>query len=347
LTPGADRRQALTPLERSPTLPLSRWLTAAALAYPLALLLLLAALRWVGERWWLTTVALYLPSLLFALPLLPLAFLLWRRRQRWLWLGPVAAVLVLVFPLGGFVLPGSARPDGRSPVLRVLSYNVNHGYGGPARLVAEIDRFAPDVVLLEKLGDNQEPMRRLLLARYPHVDADGSMASRYPILSRFDPDQPPAADPLDQSRFYERVIDTPLGPIAFFACHPTSPRDGLMSVLRLRRGSIAVVKRETAHRSAQVARLAARAAAESIPVVIAGDTNLPSLSPLLHDRLSRYRDGFGELGWGFGYTYPFNLFRWMRIDRILASDSLRFVGFQRGSSPASDHLCVVADLQRR
>jgi hypothetical protein len=52
-------------------------------------------------------------------------------------------------------------------------------------------------------------------------------------------------------------------------------------------------------------------------------------------------------GWGFGYTYPYNLFRWMRIDRIMASDQLRFVGFQRGSSTASDHVCVVADLQRR
>jgi endonuclease/exonuclease/phosphatase family metal-dependent hydrolase len=37
----------------------------------------------------------------------------------------------------------------------------------------------------------------------------------------------------------------------------------------------------------------------------------------------------------------------MRIDRILSSEQLRFVRFEVGASQASDHLCVVADLQRR
>jgi len=330
--------------------PLPRWLTAAALAYPLALLALAASLRWVGERWWVTTVALYLPTILFALPLLPLGFCLWRRRQRWLWLSQAAAVSILVFPLGGLVLPWPvARPDGGAPVLRVLGYNVMHGYAGPERIMAEVERFAPDVVLLVKLGDNQAPMKRLLLGRYPHVEIfpGGAVASRFPILSRFDPDPDLLiGDPLDQSRFIARVIATPLGPVAFYACHPSSPRDGLMALGRLRRGSISLVERETAYRTAQVRRLAAHAAQQSIPVVITGDTNLPHASPLLREHLSRYRDAFREAGWGFGYTYPFNLFRWMRIDRILASPSLRVVGVQRGSSTASDHVAVVADLQR-
>jgi hypothetical protein len=37
----------------------------------------------------------------------------------------------------------------------------------------------------------------------------------------------------------------------------------------------------------------------------------------------------------------------MRLDRIFASPSLRFVDFQVGTHTwASDHHCVVADLQR-
>jgi endonuclease/exonuclease/phosphatase (EEP) superfamily protein YafD len=302
----------------------------------------------VGERWWVTTVGLYLPCLPLAVPLPVLALWSWRRRARWLWLSQAAALVVLVFPLGGFVLPGAARPDARAPVIRVLSYNVMHGYAGPERIMAEIDRFAPDVVLLVKLGDNQEPMRRLLSARYPHVEITGEVvASRFPIVSRFEPDEGlPAGEP-PRWRFAQKVIATPLGPIAFYAFHPQSPRDGLLAVARLRRDSVALVRTETEARVRQVRRLADHARGQTIPVVIGGDTNLSHLSPLLHRELSAYQDAFREAGWGFGYTYPFNILRWMRIDRILTSDPLRVVRFQRGDSTASDHVCVVADLQRR
>jgi endonuclease/exonuclease/phosphatase (EEP) superfamily protein YafD len=66
------------------------------------------------------------------------------------------------------------------------------------------------------------------------------------------------------------------------------------------------------------------------------------------DNLSVYQDGFRKAGWGFGYTFP-NDRRpppWMRIDRILATDQLRFVRFDVGDSRASDHRCVVADVQK-
>jgi endonuclease/exonuclease/phosphatase (EEP) superfamily protein YafD len=315
----------------------------------MALLLLVALLRGVGERWWLTTVGLYLPCLLYALPLPVVALLLWRRRARWLWFSQVAALVVLLFPLGGLVLPRRVARDGRSPMIRVLSYNVMHAYAGPERIMAEIDRFAPDVVLMVKLGANQEPMQRLLLRRYPHVSISGGgvVASRFPFLSSFEPDVPQPPELGARARFAQKVIQTPLGPIAFHVFHPQSPRDGLLAVARLKKGSVTLVRTETEWRVRQVRRLAARARSETLPVVIGGDSNLAHLSPLLHDELGRYRDAFREAGWGFGYTYPHNLFRWMRIDRILASDQLRVVGFQRGDSTASDHVCVVADLQRR
>jgi endonuclease/exonuclease/phosphatase (EEP) superfamily protein YafD len=326
-----------------------RRIIAAALGYPLALLLLVALLRGVGERWWLTTVGLYLPALLFALPLPVLCWRLWRHGpRRWL-ASQLGAALVLIFPLGGFVLPGPARRDNGAPTVRVLSYNVMHAYAGPPRIMAEIERWAPDVVLLQKLVANQEELGRLLRARYPHVELSwgSAVASRFPILSRHDPDQPLAAEVSAQARFTQRVIATPLGPIAFYNAHPVSPRDGLVAVAGLKKGALALLERETAWRAAQVGRLAARARAESLPVVIAGDTNLPTLSPLLRAQLGHYRDGFEEAGWGFGWTYPLNAFCWMRIDRVMTSEALRVVHFQRGGSDASDHRAVIADLQRR
>jgi endonuclease/exonuclease/phosphatase family metal-dependent hydrolase len=84
-----------------------------------------------------------------------------------------------------------------------------------------------------------------------------------------------------------------------------------------------------------------------MPVIIAGDFNLPGLSPAL-GALARYQDGFRAAGWGFGYTYAVGRRRWLRLDRIYASSALRFVHFEVGRhTTASDHHCVVADLQKR
>ncbi len=37
----------------------------------------------------------------------------------------------------------------------------------------------------------------------------------------------------------------------------------------------------------------------------------------------------------------------MRLDRILATDDLNFTYFEVGTSNASDHRCVVAEIERR
>jgi len=84
-------------------------------------------------------------------------------------------------------------------------------------------------------------------------------------------------------------------------------------------------------------------------LLIAGDLNMPSLSPTSHRIFSDYQDGFEQAGWGFGHTFPnrSGLRMWLRLDRILASRELAFVDFELGCMRASDHYCVVAELQRR
>jgi hypothetical protein len=52
-----------------------------AIGYPVALLIFMASLRFVGEKWWATTIALYLPRAPFFLPLLPLSIAI-------VWYGP-------------------------------------------------------------------------------------------------------------------------------------------------------------------------------------------------------------------------------------------------------------------
>jgi len=339
-----------------------RFVEAAAVAYPLAILAVAATLRYVGEAWWVSNVGLYLPPLGFALPLPFLAASLYVLRMRRLLWTQSASLVVLLFALMGFVPRWPASAARGSGTLRVLSFNVNSGFGGAEALVDEIDGYAPDIVLLQETGGN-EALGRLLRAHYPTVDATDQfiLATRFPLSSTLTPDKLPFNGRLRTPRFLRHVLETSLGPIVVYNAHPLSPRVALYGV-RGRQGlgheilsgalfrgdGSALLQDNSGLRSLQVQTLSEAAAKETDPVILAGDTNLPSLSPILHRYLSPFVDGFTQTGWGFGYTFPTNKWLpWMRIDRILANNSLRFVRFEVGHTKTSDHFCVVADLRLR
>src|SRR6185369_6696159 len=102
---------------------LRRLLRALAVAYPVTLLLLVIVLRGYGETAWVRAL-LYVPRVLFAVPLPFLALALAVARD-WRFLATQgAALLLLLFPLMGLVLPWPHGADRSAPVLRVMSYNV-------------------------------------------------------------------------------------------------------------------------------------------------------------------------------------------------------------------------------
>jgi endonuclease/exonuclease/phosphatase (EEP) superfamily protein YafD len=331
---------------------------ALSILYPVTLAGIVAAFHYVGEKWWSTGVALYLPRIGFGLPLPILVVALAAvGMHRLLWTQLVALV-VLVVPLMGLTwqMPGAAHPKG--PSLRVLSYNINSANGGTDRIAEEIERYSPDVVLLQEVG-RSEPMAQMLRPRFATVQTSTQflIATRFAILSTVDPGKVPYEGRTRAARFMSYVLDTPLGHIVVYNIHPVSPRSGL-SALRgdgllqklasghgLTSSDYGPFLDETGLRILQVEDVATAASRETLPVIVAGDTNLPDLSPVL-DRFSRYRDGFKGVGSGFGYTFPVDRDRqpWMRIDRVFASPALRFIHFDVGHSRASDHLCVVADL---
>jgi endonuclease/exonuclease/phosphatase (EEP) superfamily protein YafD len=341
---------------------LRRVLQATAALYPLALIAVALTLRYVGEGWWISNVALYLPRIGFGLPLpfLVIALHLCRMR-RLLWSQGLSAA-ILVFPIMGFVVSWPASSPREGETLRVLSFNVNGGLGGPQAVLDQIDRYAPDVVLLQEVwkAENFEP---LLRQRYPTVLLSGQFAfgSRFPVSSTVEPGPLPYYGRLRSARFLRHVLETPGGPVVIYNVHPISPREGLYGLrgqrgLRheilggglLRGDGAPLLGTNAGLRTLQVQTFSEAASRETGPVIIAGDTNLPGLSPLFHRYLSAYTDGFSRAGWGFGYTFPTDKWRpWMRIDRILANDSFQFARFQVGDSKVSDHRCVVADLRRQ
>jgi vancomycin resistance protein VanJ len=347
--------------ERAPGARIARaalWAVAAlAILYPVALAVAWVLLWFVGERWWATGLALYVPMLSFGAPLpVLLALLLLTRRRGLLWTQGVAAV-ILVFGLMGFVLPRPRFGAPSTPVVRVLSFNVDSGRAGFDRIVAEIDRYSPDIAVLQEVA-HTEALEPTLRERYATVIAQGQfvLATRYPVLSTKEPDKLSYSGKQRSPRFLQHVIDTPLGQIALYDVHPLSPREDL-GAIRGKRGlrreilsgrllhppGAEIIQENSGLRALQAQTFAEQASRETLPTIIAGDTNLPSLSNIFEATLSRFQDGFREAGWGFGYTFPAKR-PWMRIDRIMASASLRFIRFAVGNSGASDHRCVVADI---
>jgi vancomycin resistance protein VanJ len=320
-------------------------LIVLAIAYPVLVVAVWLGLAWIGEKWWPTTIGLYLPPMAFALPLplLTLALAVWG--PRWLLAGQAIAAAVVLFPLMGLKLGGGpAAASGQK--LRVLSYNVDYGFIDKAGVRAEIEAVDADVVLLQASDHRILDELKGTFASY-HVQR----VDQFTVASRFAVTEAVAGD-----GFARFTLQTPLGVIDVFDMHPVSPRAGLQTMrgngLRsgdaLRAEGRDAVAENTARRREEVEAVAAAARAASHPVIIAGDTNLPHLSPLLREQLGGWQDGFGEVGRGFGYTFPANKWLpWMRIDRVMAGPELRFVRFEVGAGVGSDHHCVWAELVRR
>ena len=336
-----------------------RLVRAAAIAYPVTLLAIWISLRWIGEAWWASTAALYLPYALFGLPLPFVVLAAWLNRMRSLAWAQAIALLLLVFPIMGFVLPWPSSADANAPKIRIVSLNVNAGRAGVGKIVDAIASYSPDVVLLQELASSDDFVTALR-ARYPTVSASGqfALATRFPLVRVVEPEKLPYYGQLRSPRFIEYVLDTTLGTIPFFNVHPVSPRDGLATLRgegltreigtgRLLEGTRAhTLEVNAALRTVQIEAAARAASLGPGPVVVAGDTNLPTLSPLLCGIFGEYDDAFRKAGWGFGYTFPTNKWRaWMRIDRILARGPVRFVHFEVGRPVVSDHHFIVADLQ--
>jgi vancomycin resistance protein VanJ len=326
-----------------------------------ALLVVLAALRWIGERAPLVTLALYLPRAGFGLPLpfLTLA-LLFVRPRRWL-LTQALAALVLLFPLMGLSVRGARAPKPEAARLRVMSCNVDESADGHADLLAVIRAEAPDVLCLQEVrGDELALLIRSLPGYVVRRDSQFIVASKHPIVDVYLPPRIADDGETRDPSFVRYRIRAPGGLLDLYNIHPVSPHSpfdhlraaGLMRELGtghffVNHDGFRRLDRNAKVRGLQVRAVAEQARASHYPVLIAGDTNLPSGSWLLGRFLGGYQDGFAEVGRGFGYTFPAHgRLAWLRLDRILADRRFRFVSFRRLDVHVSTHFPVVADLER-
>jgi len=331
-------------------------LRGLAIGYPVALLMFIVSLRLVGERWWGTTIALYLPRFPFALPLLPLIVaIVWIGPRRLLWTQWVAFALLLF--LTGFRVAWPTAPTPGALPLRIVSCNINGGALGLKRILKPLLARNPDIIVLQEVGADSYAGLRKLVPGYT-VEELGQfwLASRFPVASVNGPRT--EINGLPSMPFVQYRIMTPAGPITLFNVHPISPRDGLQSVRgdgfrhQILRGDLfntrarEVVAQNTSFRLAQLRAYAESAHQVTGPVIIAGDTNLPELSWAFAQWLGDFSDGFAKAGSGFGYSYPSPRNPWMRIDRVMADERhVRFRSFEVINQYISDHDAVTSDLE--
>ncbi len=312
--------------------------------YLLALLLVAAGFRIVGDRWWLGTLMLFSGRWPWLVPLAPLAAvaLPWRRRA----LLPLAlglavglwGIMGLTLGLRARVL-GAARAQG--PRLRVLTYNADGGEIVALHLGELVARWQPDLMAFQECGYALQDSLRALPGY--HVRTDSScVASRWPITAM-------AAMPKDaivaaggSGLVVRYVIDAPGGPLSLTNVHLETPRHGLEFLFTEPGEAPARIAANTELRRIE-SRLARRwVDSAPAPRLVAGDFNTPLESAIYRRYWGDLEEGFDAAGLGFGFTRINGWIR-VRIDHVLSDGPWRAASAVVGPDYGSDHLPLIVD----
>ena len=93
----------------------------------------------------------------------------------------------------------------------------------------------------------------------------------------------------------------------------------------------------------QVQELFAHKATSPYPVLVMGDFNNTPFSYVYREIKKNMKDAYLERGNGLGTTYLFDAYP-MRIDYILASESVDIVNFETIKKTFSDHYPIIATV---
>ncbi len=308
-------------------------------------------LYFAGDRWWLATVLLFAPRSIWLAPLVPLVLLagIWRRQC--LILLALAAAIVVVPIMGLCIRLWPAATVG--PRLRLLTCNVDGKNLRGAALRELVLQTRPDVISLQEFTSGQQWLLEVLPAGFHAVCVDEfAVASPYPLREHsrrqiITEEGWPFCDAICCE------VDTPGGPSYVVCLHLLTPHRGLGEVLdRLtvvaptRSATLQQIIEKRRDESAAVSRWAAGL---PLPLVLCGDFNMPADSRIYRQFWSGYGNAFSQVGLGFGDTKitPLRRFSYgLRIDHVLFDPSWRAARAFVGDDVGSDHLPMLADLQR-
>lgn len=234
---------------------------------------------------------------------------------------------------GGYLVPWyqGEQAAGEGTSLKLLYANVLSSNDDVGRLLAVIEKEAPDMIVLLEFSTGWQAAAANLRSTYPisylqpRDDNYGiALFSRRPLTSVHHVDSPPRGHPTIVARF------------AF---------DGQPLTLIATHASIPVGADNFAARNEQLESVAELVRHTAGPVVILGDLNAS-----LWDRHYRAFEAAtalrnARLGFGLMPTWPtFLPFAMIPIDHVLLSSDLDVVELRRGPRIGSDHLPLIVTV---
>ncbi|MFV0443585.1 MAG: endonuclease/exonuclease/phosphatase family protein [Planctomycetaceae bacterium] len=329
------------------------WVSVLSWANLAAVGLVLFLLCIVSERWWFSAVLGYLPRQLYLVPAAALLVLSLVNRRSAAAINAVSLLLV-AGPIMGLSMPVSS-PAVAAPgrlAIKIASGNMQLGKGSVRRLMGEIGRFEPDLIVLQEASQGFEP----LLEKY--ADWQQLHLKEFLVLSRYPVRMLDHCKPQAFERWSAVAVEveSPDGPIVVGDVHLMTPRHGAdgLTVLSPLTGE-GVDEFEWHQRlredEAAVTRKFFRTFEKS-PLLVMGDFNAPTTSSIFTAEWSDLQSAFEAAGWGYGYTSPCNASRlwltntpWMRIDHLLANDRWTIESCRIGTTDGSDHRLLFTELR--
>lgn len=286
---------------------------------------------------------------------LPLALLL---RDQWLIVLMLVLTAIAVLWFGLYYLPKRAIKASERPLLRVLTFNIWGNNPCKPEIGTWLREINADVVFLQEIPKsfilNELPR---LLDIYP--DQFGPIAegewwssvtlSRYPVVSAEDL----LTWDIGVPGLHKVVIDVDGQLISTYNVHMALPFK-----LRGARGAFAAINRalhyDERERRRKIGQMLDFLRAERNPYIVAGDFNMSCYSALYRNIAKLAVDSFREVGKGFGMTWPISVadhqfgihLLLLRIDYIWHSPDLRATEITRLPGFGSDHLPLLATIQR-
>lgn len=301
----------------------------------LVIALVLATLPyWPQWLWlqWLTLLVLYAPFWWLGGLLLPW-ILGWRSLTKWqcLWLIPLLFIGRQFIDVQVPILTPVTSPD-----LTVLSANL--GNMSDANALAQlVQRYDVSVALLQEA--KPEKLAAIeALGWLSHCDAGLCIASRLPYTVERAISRKMFQGYGNFAVFYNIRLER--GDVMLANVHFETPRPALESLITLSPDSKTMLQRQS-DRALQATIVNEWANANSAPVIIAGDFNMPALSPIYQQYLAEFGNALSEKPLQvFSYT-KYTRWHGIRIDHQLYRGSLAPISAEVLHLPGADHRPVL------
>ena len=301
----------------------------------------------IGQRSWLFGILLLVPKYVIVIPLSVLIIAYCWTEKIYPKYSISLLSMVSLWYLG-YNMP--APPIARADSVAILSNNI--GRYDPTNLVSFIEAEKPDIVTMQETGTGaNNNFFTKLFPNYQMVRlGEFMLLSKYPV-NNFQPVEINA----NQTKTVIGVryeIEFKGKTFVLYNIHLPSPRPELDLFSRKdhffkkvnRSKKLMELRVELSRKACE------RMLQEHLPLIVAGDFNIPDHGYMYRLFSANLIDSFKERGSGFGWTFPGHLSNtllnpfcpWLRLDYIFCNKKFSPTYFKTGQAHQSQHLPIVS-----